>query len=260
MISGLFFGGASGPPTNGNNSTTFIKADTATMGNWVGRYGVEGFEVSQDGNINIPGYAQIAFANQANWTWAASTNSLPALQKPENPIDRIAGTWFSGNAFTIDVNLTDGNNHQIALYALDYDTSARAETIRVLDGSTGAVLDSTALSAGSFHNGVYLVWNVKGHVTFQVNKNAGSNAVISGLFFDSASDVLIYRKNGNNDGQDLTETILTRQCERRHIWQTFFNSPRWRGVRAAFIQIECEHYHWRHAGSPKRRLCHDPQK
>jgi hypothetical protein len=168
-------------------SVSFVKTDTATAGNWIGAYGADGYNVSQDGNINVPGYAEITLNGQASWTWAASPGGWIALQRPENPIDRIAGTWFAGSFFTIDVNLTDGNSHQVALYALDWDANSRAETIKVLDIPTGAVLDSRTLSAGSFYNGEYLVWNVRGHVKFEVDKNAGPNAVISGLFFGGAT-------------------------------------------------------------------------
>src|SRR5262249_31378718 len=84
---------------------------------------------------------------------------------------------------TIDVNLTDGNTHQVALYALDWDSGNRAETIKALDAGTGAVLDTRSLAAGSFVNGEYLVWNIKGHVKFEIDYNGGYNAVISGIFF-----------------------------------------------------------------------------
>ena len=120
----------------------FVKTDTTTMGSWIGAYGADGYFVSQDSNTKLPGYAKVTFSGQANWTWAASTTALPALQKPENASDRIAGTWFMWGSFTIDVNLTDSNPHQVALYALDWDSSARSETINVLDAVTGAVLNS----------------------------------------------------------------------------------------------------------------------
>ena len=165
----------------------FVKTDTTTMGGWIGAYGTDGYFVSQDSNTKLPGYAKVTFSGQANWTWAASTTALPALQKPENPSDRIAGTWFMWGSFTIDVNLTDGNAHQVALYALDWDSSARSETINVIDAVTGVVLNSQVLPAGSFHNGEYLVWTVQGHVQFQIIENAGANAVISGVFFDPSA-------------------------------------------------------------------------
>ena len=174
----------------------FVKTDATTMGGWIGAYGADGYFVSQDSNTKLPGYATVTFSGQANWTWAASTTALPSLQKPENPGNRIAGTWFMWGSFTIDVNLTDGNAHQVALYALDWDSSARSETINVLDAVTGVVLNSQVLPAGSFHNGEYLVWTVLGHVQFQIIENAGANAVISGVFFDGVPGVSGVLGNG----------------------------------------------------------------
>ena len=201
------------------NSASFIKTDTATAGNWIGHYGADGYNVSQNGNVKNPSYAQVVLNGQNNWTWAASTNALPALQKPENPADRIAGTWYSGGSFTIDVNITDGNSHQVALYALDYDWSARAETIKVLDASTGAVLDSRSLSQNSFRNGTYLIWNVQGHVKFEVARNAGANAVISGLFFGGAPIVPIPGSGNKSTSTSFVKTDTTRNGQLdRPLW------------------------------------------
>lgn len=168
------------------NSASFVKIDFDTMGNWIGRYGADGHNLSQYSNSKIPAYAKVTLSGHSNYTWAASANPLSALQKPENQIDRIAATWYAPKTYTIDVNFTDGNSHQIALYALDYDSTVRAETINVRDVSNGVVLDSRSLSAGSFRDGVYLVWNVRGHVKFEVVLKAGANAVVSGLFFGGA--------------------------------------------------------------------------
>jgi hypothetical protein len=43
------------------------------------------------------------------------------------------------------------------------------------------VLASSSVSA--FTSGQYLVWNLSGHVTLRVTKTAGTNAVVSGVFF-----------------------------------------------------------------------------
>jgi len=34
----------------------------------------------------------------------------------------MASAWFSFSNFSIDINLTDGLPHQVALYGLDWDT------------------------------------------------------------------------------------------------------------------------------------------
>jgi hypothetical protein len=139
------------------NSASF-EADTSTAGNWIGNYGADGYNVSQDASIKTPAYAQINLSNYADFLWAASSVSSNVLQRPENPSGRIAGTWYSRSSFFIDVNLTDGKTHQVSLYALDYDSTVRAETINVRDAATNAILDSRAVAPGtSFHKGEYLV-------------------------------------------------------------------------------------------------------
>ena len=107
---------------------------------------------------------------------------MRALQISSGSSTRIASTYYSATSFTINVNLTDGNAHRIALYLLDWDTTARGETISILDGATNAVLDTETFS--SFHNGEYAAWTVQGNVIVKVTKTGGSNAVVSGFFFD----------------------------------------------------------------------------
>jgi hypothetical protein len=72
----------------------------------------------------------------------------------------------------------------VALYLLDFDDN-RAETISILDAATHTALDTE--SAANFQNGVYLVWNIQGHVLIQVTCTGGLNAVVSGLFFATPS-------------------------------------------------------------------------
>ena len=90
---------------------------------------------------------------------------------------------YSASTFSFDVNLTDGNTHQIAVYALDWDNyqGGRAETVQIADASTGTVLDSRNIA--SFTTGIYLVWNVSGHIKINVVLTGGGNAVVSGVFF-----------------------------------------------------------------------------
>ena len=85
-------------------------------------------------------------------------------------------------SYTIDVNITDGATHQVALYNLDWDgANTRTQRVDVLNATTGAVLDTRTVTA--FSNGQYLVWTIGGHVTFRVTNTGPANAVVSGLFF-----------------------------------------------------------------------------
>ena len=172
------------------NSAVFVKSDAATQGKWKPNYGADGWNVSQDTSANnpqLPSYAQVTFSGASGYAWSGSTSDVRALQKTAaGSADRIAGCWYAGSTFDIDVNTTDGVAHQIALYALDWDGyGPRSETIQVLDASNGAILDSRSVSA--FQNGIYEVWSVTGHVKFHVVNNlSGYNIVLSGLFFGGA--------------------------------------------------------------------------
>ena len=151
-------------------------------------YGADGYEVVND-TVNFPSYAQVSVSNQSQYTWAASTSDVRALQKATTA-DRIAATWYSAQytsnwydeaSFDIDINLTDSNAHQVAVYCIDWDLNGRVQRIDVLDAASSALLDSRNISG--FSNGQYLIWNVSGHVKLRVTKTAGANAVASGLFF-----------------------------------------------------------------------------
>ena len=84
----------------------------------------------------------------------------------------------------MDVDLTDGNTHDLELYFLDWDSTARSEQVQISNAATGAVLDTETVS--SFHAGVYDNWQVSGNVVIKITKLTGANAVLSGLFIDAA--------------------------------------------------------------------------
>jgi hypothetical protein len=182
VVSGIFFDHGDPalppPPSPSSGSATFIKLDAATKGTWKGTYGTEGYTVHSD-VTSYPGYAQVTVSNALDYVWTQSTQDTRALQKG-NAADRIASTWYTQGAFTIDLNLTDGAVHQVAFYAVDWDdNNTRTQIVEVRD-TGGTLLDSRALS--TFGDGQYLVWNLRGHVQIKVI-NTGPDAVISGIFF-----------------------------------------------------------------------------
>jgi len=110
----------------------------------------------------------------------ASTTDVRGLQKVV-AADRVAARWDSTSFFTIDLNITDGQTHRVAIYSLDWDGNNRAQKVDLLDWATNAVLDSRTLS--SFNGGQYLVWDIKGRVKISVNRTGAKTAVVSGLYF-----------------------------------------------------------------------------
>lgn len=174
------------PPDGGPGAATFIRADTATQGSWRGIYGADGAAVVGD-TLGYPAYAQAALSGAAPFVWNSTTTDGRALQRTTGTT-RLAATWYSATAFTIDLALTDGLPHDVSLYTLDWDTTARGERIDVKDAVSGALLDTQTLTG--FDGGRYTTWRLKGHVVIVITRTAGANAVLSGLFFDPPSSPL----------------------------------------------------------------------
>lgn len=180
-----------------DSAVTFVGADKATQGNWIGVYGLDGYSVAggpeQPANGQLS-YGTFAIANQQNWTWASSASDRRAPEI-DGQGDRISATWFGGS-FSFDVNFTDGQQHQVALYLLDWDRQGRAESVQITNANspnspaldTRSVPNANTNTGGSdLGNGTYLIWNISGHVTITVTLNAGPNAVVSGIFFGGSS-------------------------------------------------------------------------
>ena len=178
VLSGLFFDQQS------TAAAVFATTDTTTEGNWIGAYGGQGYDVLGD-TASIPSFATVTPHGEIPYTWAASTTDTRALQNPGGS-GRIAACWYSTPSFTIDVNMTDGLTHYLGLYFVDWDNSGRSERVQISNDVTGAVLSTETVS--SFYSGVYLEWAVSGNVLITITKLSGTNAVISGLFFDGGSD------------------------------------------------------------------------
>ncbi len=181
VLSGLFFG-----PTTLNSgpvaTATPLGTDTSTQGNWIGTYGSQGSDVIGDAAA-LPSYATVTQSSALSYTWSTSTTDPRALQNPSGN-GRIAACWYSSTGFTVNVDLTDGQAHDLDLYLIDWDSTVRNEQVQITNATTGAFLASAVVS--SFHSGVYLDWSVSGNILITFINGGAINAVISGLFFGPA--------------------------------------------------------------------------
>src|SRR5262249_16983254 len=128
---------------------------------------------------------KMAIDGESSWTWSGTTAALPALQKGSAPSQRIAALWYATQAFTMDINLADGNGHDVSVYCLDWDGAGRVDTSAILDGVSGAVLDTGTVTG--FGSGVYVSWHLTGHVIVQITGAGGAGAGASGVFFDQTA-------------------------------------------------------------------------
>lgn len=188
------------PPQSGSGGVKFVAEDRVTRGNWRGKFGADGYVIIGEANKD-PSYAETRKPDVVSYVWSQDPEDDRALQR-ENGIGRIAACWVASKSFSIDLNLRDDTTHQVTLYFLDWDSSVRVVKADVIDKS-GTVVDSRIVS--SYHNGNYLTWDIRGHVSVRISTQNLGNAVLSGIFFDSmgssaGSGEINNGGSGNADG------------------------------------------------------------
>ena len=172
----------------------FLGCDDQLQGDWHRKYGADGFELI-GGESKLPAYASIHVsehaearvvdatwrgdAQNAMWTWAAKTDDRRALARPSGT-DRLAACWY-GDTIAFDLEVGESSRN-VTMYFVDWDQQdVRKQTVQMRTCG-GEVLDEQQLTA--FHDGKYLTWSIQGRVQVEIRKDAGNNAVISGIFFD----------------------------------------------------------------------------
>ena len=165
-------------------SATFEATDATTLGNWTGKYGADG-QLIPNGLQNPARYATVNFSGNSTYTFAATTYDPRALQSASGSSTRIASVYYSPTVFTIDVNLTDGNTHQVSLYLCDWNSYSRTETVTIVDASSLNVLSMRPYS--SFNGGVWEIYQIKGHVQIQITRTGGDNGCSERHLFRSGA-------------------------------------------------------------------------
>jgi DNA-binding CsgD family transcriptional regulator len=128
--------------------------DTTTGSAWQGKYGSNGYEIPL-GVSSLQSTATVSVTGASTWNWATGFTC-----------------WYSASSFTITVTILDGQPHQVAFWAMDYDKQGRTETIN-------------GVQLASFQSGAYVVFTVSGNATFTITHGTGGpNAVVDGIFFD----------------------------------------------------------------------------
>ncbi len=168
------------PTTEPNIYASFLGEDTATLGNWRGKYGTDGQMIAGD-SANLPSYAKVNMSGDAVTALKSDPEDPRGLQTATaNGTTRVLSAY--ANNFTIDLNLTDGAAHKVSLYLADIDHLGRSETITIVDPTTQTVLSSQSVT--SLGGGVYESWNIRGHVEIKIASTGQGSALVNGIFFD----------------------------------------------------------------------------
>jgi|SRR5665213_447904 len=180
------------PIANSKIPKTVAKGST---GNWVGIYGKVGYALAAwngcsgtaSGNdlIRLPSNIKmgIVFQEGGRYTWANPTTDARALQSP-NQKPRQAGVWFAAGKMVITLSFLHSFTGDITIYAVDWNSAGRRESITVSDSSRA---DTVELK--SFAKGVWSSFPVKvaarGKVMIKItNDTPGLTAQLSGIYLD----------------------------------------------------------------------------
>jgi hypothetical protein len=163
-------------------------AQQEPQGAWVGKYGSGGYLLADwDGVQDLSDLPNVTatLVKGGRYEWAANTTDVRALQGPEGTT-RNAATYYDPNEIKLQLNFSAAYSGNLHLYALDWDSTERRESITVNDGSG----PRTVALSSEFHNGAWVSFPIDvaagGSVSITVTREAGSNAVLSGIFLGEA--------------------------------------------------------------------------
>jgi hypothetical protein len=156
-------------------------------------YGSKGYDLGgwNSGSSDLGSLPNATFTldQGSRWCWTCSTTDVRALQNPDGVSPRHAATWYHYIQLRAHLTFSTAFSGDLRLYALDWGSTTRREKVTVNDGSaTGnQVLDLTT----AFNQGAWITFPVSvkagGTITITIDRTAGSNAVLSGIFLDDAA-------------------------------------------------------------------------
>ena len=179
-----------------SSTARFASQDASTQGTWIGAYGAQGYDIVA-GPVSFPAGDTVTPSGQSTFTWTTASSDPRALQVPGSS-NRVAAVWYSTTGFSVNVNLGGGLSHGLELYFDDWDNKGRAETVKISDAASGAVLSTQTIS--SFQSGVYLDYAVSGHIVITITRTGGLNAVLNGLFLDPSSTARFASQDASTQG------------------------------------------------------------
>jgi len=175
VLSGIFLGNAGEPPAR--------PVISAPQGSWVEKYGASGYDLAgwNEGSSDLTSLpnASLNVVQGSRYEWEASSTDERALQNPEKSTRNVAA-YYDPAQINVQLKFNAPYTGNIELYALDWDSTTRREMI--------SVNGQTAVLSSSFNAGAWVSFpvNVAANqtVTITVDRLAGANAVLSGIFLN----------------------------------------------------------------------------
>ena len=176
--------GTSATGSSDEFSYTSSAVSSSPQGSWVGTYGSSGYALADWNGSSDTTYlpdATLSLVEGNRYQWSSSTTDVRALESPSETT-REATCWYAGSPLELQLSFGSTYSGNLELYALDWDSTARRETVSVVNGTSTQIV---ALST-PFNDGAWMVFPISvasgGTVTITVQATAGGNAVLSGIF------------------------------------------------------------------------------
>jgi hypothetical protein len=238
VLSGIFLGEGGSPPA--------IPASTSPQGTWTSVLGSAGYDLAAwDGESDVSDLPEtsVSLAQGSRYVWASSTEDPRALQSPDG-LAREAAAYYDPNQIRLSLKFKHAYTGTLHLYALDWDSTSRRELI--------SVNGQSADLSSSFNQGSWVSFPIEvgagGTVSIVVDRTAGANAVLSGIFLGEGgsppaiaastspqgtwASVLgsagydLAAWDGESDVSDLPETSLSLAQGSRYVWASSTGDPR----------------------------------
>ena len=164
----------------------FVGRDDFTKGNWGTAYGTEGYLMyTGSGPVKVlPDYVDdITFSEGATSVWSTTTVDVRAFSEDVYGIGkRSISTHYSGERFDVDIALNQQREYTMALYFVDWDASSRAINVDIYDSNDTATKIAPTQVLNDYTGGVYLIYKYDRSVKLKIEKTAGPNPTLSGIF------------------------------------------------------------------------------
>jgi alpha-L-rhamnosidase len=180
----------------------FLGIDSPTSGNWGGVYGKDGYSLCNYNGTGTDKRSLPAYVNDISYykvkgnglpnnvVWAASTEDKRApAPDATNSFPRTAACLYAmdgdqiGYTFTSTIAIKGSHDYKVSLYFLDWDKGRREIEVEMFDAETLKLIAPVKI-VNNCTGGAYLSFSYNKSVKFRVNIVRGSNAVLSGIFFD----------------------------------------------------------------------------
>ena len=210
VISGVFLDPAGTHP---------MTSDTTTKGDWVGNYGSQWYLLSamdsiytwsnnqpenpiydvkggplpvtytvSNGNYwawtDYTGAGGCTMGDAYAWAWGGNTTDPRALTGGSSSWASRASTWDdeAKGGLYVDLSIAEEGTYLLSVYATDFDTNVRVQTITLKNKLTGEIIASSPSELiGDTYHTFYIS---EGEYTLLAKHTAGANAIIAGIFLD----------------------------------------------------------------------------